>query len=117
MNNQQNDKKMSKNGGNFISLLVGTALGVTAGFYLNSQEGKKLRKKVMKRLDEMETSIEEKVSTAYNDLKGRVTDTADRVKSVSDSANNSVKSASDTVNDQIKEKSNKVKEATSNSHM
>lgn len=116
MNNCKNNKKMSKNGGNFISLLVGTALGVTAGFYLNSQDGKQLRKKVIKRLDEMETSIEEKVNRAYNDLKGRVNDTADRVKDVSDTATNKVKSVSDTVNDQIKDKSNKVKEATSNSH-
>lgn len=78
MNNHKNNKKMSNNGGKFISLLVGTALGVTAGFYLNSQEGKKLRKKVMKRFDELESSIEEKVSRAYKDVKGRVNDTADR---------------------------------------
>lgn len=108
---------MSKNGGNFISLLIGTALGVTAGFYLNSQEGKKLRKKVLKRMDEMESSIEEKVSRAYNDLKGRVSDTADRVKEVSSTANQKVKETSNNINDKIKEQSNKVKEATSNSHM
>lgn len=108
---------MSKNGGNFISLLIGTALGVTAGFYLNSQEGKKLRKKVLKRLDEMETSIEEKVSRAYNELKGRVSDTADKVKEVSNSANQKVKETSNSINDKIKDQSNKVKEATSNSHV
>ena len=117
MNNYKNNKKMSKNGGNFISLLIGTALGVTAGFYLNSQEGKKLRKKVIKRMDEMETSIEEKVSRAYNDLKGRVSDTADKVKHASSNVNQKIKETSDNANDKIKEQSNKVKEATSNSHM
>lgn len=93
---------MSKNGGNFLSLLIGTALGVSAGLYLNSQNGKKLRKKVLKRLDEMETTIEDKVTRAYNDLKGQVRHTASKVQSTSDN-----------VNDKIKEASGKVKEAAS----
>lgn len=76
----------------FLTFIIGTALGVTAGLYLNSENGKKLRTKTAKKLSKMEATIEEKVNKAYDDLKSKISDTASNVKSatsnVKDAASN-----------------------------
>ena len=75
-----------------LTFIIGAAIGVTAGLYLNSENGKELRTKTTKKLSKMEASIEDKVSKAYDDLKSKISDTASNVKSATsnmkDSANN-----------------------------
>jgi len=75
-----------------LTFIIGAAIGVTAGLYLNSENGKELRTKTAKKLSKMEASIEDKVSKAYDDLKSKISDTASNVKSATsnmkDSANN-----------------------------
>lgn len=72
---------MSKTSTGILTFIIGTAVGVTAGLYLNSEDGRKLRKKTMKRLSKMEADIEERVSKAYDDLKNKISDTTEDLKS------------------------------------
>lgn len=72
---------MSKNSTGILTFIIGTALGVTAGLYLNSENGKELRNKTAKKLSKMEASIEDKVNKAYDDLKSKISDTASNLKS------------------------------------
>jgi len=62
-----------------ITFLLGTAIGVGTGLYLNSKQGKKVRKKAASKVSDIESTIEEKVNTAFEGLKGKVNNTAHRV--------------------------------------
>lgn len=69
---------MAKSGlGCFI---VGTAVGVGVGFYLNSEEGKRWREERWSDAVDLEAKIEEKVNEALRKMKGKVNETATKVK-------------------------------------
>ncbi|MFN2429359.1 MAG: hypothetical protein ABR574_05045 [Cryomorphaceae bacterium] len=73
-----NQNKMANSGlGCFI---VGTAVGVGVGFYLNSEEGKKWREERWSDAVDLEAKIEEKVNEALQKMKGKVNETATKVK-------------------------------------
>ena len=86
---------MSKSSTGILTFIIGTAVGVTAGLYLNSENGRQLRKKTMKRLNKMEADIEDRVSKAYDDLKNKISDTTEDMKS----AGSHVKAAASNVKD------------------
>jgi len=71
---------MSKGNNELLTFLLGTALGVGAGLYLNSKSGKDMRKNAVHKISDLEQTIEEKVNKAYDNLKDQVNATADKVK-------------------------------------
>lgn len=71
---------MSKGNSEILTFLLGTALGVGAGLYLNSKNGKGMRKKAAHKISDMEQTIEDKVNKAYDDLKEQVNSATDKVK-------------------------------------
>lgn len=73
------------NDGKILTFLFGAALGIGAGLYLNSKEGKKLRKKALHKVGDMESTIEDKVNEAYDKLKSQVNDAASKVKDATES--------------------------------
>ena len=71
---------MSKGNNEIVTFLLGTAIGVGAGLYLNSKNGKKMRKEALHKISDIEQTIEDKVNKAYDDLKEQVNTTANKVK-------------------------------------
>jgi len=71
---------MSKGNNEIVTFLLGTAIGVGAGLYLNSKNGKKMRKEAVHKISDIEQTIEDKVNKAYDDLKEQVNTTANKVK-------------------------------------
>lgn len=71
---------MSKGNNEILTFLLGSAIGVGAGLYLNSQSGKKLRKNAVHKISDMEQTVEDKVNVAYEKLKNQVNTAADKVK-------------------------------------
>ena len=71
---------MSKGNNEIITFLLGTAIGVGAGLYLNSKNGKRMRKEAVHKISDMEQTIEDKVNQAYENLKDQVNNTANKVK-------------------------------------
>ncbi|MGB6036819.1 MAG: YtxH domain-containing protein, partial [Cryomorphaceae bacterium] len=63
---------MSKGNNELLTFLLGTAVGVGAGLYLNSKNGKKMRKEAVHKISDMEQTIEDKVNKAYESLKDQV---------------------------------------------
>lgn len=74
---------MSKGNNELITFLLGTAIGVGTGLYLNSKNGKKMRSEAVTKISDIEKTIEEKVNRAYEDLKTQVNDAATKVKQAS----------------------------------
>ncbi len=101
---------MSNNSKGILTFILGTAVGVTAGLYLNSENGKKVRSQTKKKLSKMEASIEEKVNKAYDDLKVKINDTASNVKERFNDTSSEVNTASANV----KEAASSLKNATKN---
>lgn len=62
---------MSKDNG-VITFLLGAAVGVGVGLYLNSKKGKTLTKEVSKKLGDVEDTIEKDIGEAYQNLKDKV---------------------------------------------
>jgi len=60
---------MASGNNNAMLLLLGAALGVGVGLYLQSEEGKKVRKRASSKLRDIESEIEEKVKDALEKLK------------------------------------------------
>jgi gas vesicle protein len=75
---------MSTGNNDIITFLLGTAIGVGAGLYLNSKKGKKMRNKALKKVKEVEKSAEEKVNAAYDKLKDQVNAAAEKVASATE---------------------------------
>ncbi len=71
---------MSKGNNEILTFLLGTAIGVGAGLYLNSKNGKKMRKDALHKISDMEHTIEDKVNKAYENLKDQVNNAAGKVK-------------------------------------
>jgi len=88
---------MSSNNTSALTFLLGAAIGVSAGLYLNSKNGKDMRKKLASKAGELESTIEEKVQKAYENLKTKVS-----------SASESVKDAADTAKEMANKTQNKV---------
>lgn len=63
-----------------LTFMFGAALGVGAGLYLNSKQGKKLRNQAIGKVSDVENTIEDKVNEAYEKLKNQVNNTATKVK-------------------------------------
>lgn len=77
---------MSKGNNDVITFLLGTAIGIGAGLYLNSKKGKEMRQTAADKLTDMEHTLEEKVNAAYENLKNQVNTAADKVKEVTNKA-------------------------------
>lgn len=77
---------MKNNNSEIITFLLGTALGVGAGLYLNSKKGKVMRKNAVHKLSDMEQTVEDKVNSAYEKLKTQVNTAAEKVKDVTSKA-------------------------------
>jgi gas vesicle protein len=73
---------MSKGNNDVITFLLGTAIGVGMGLYLNSKKGREMRQTAVDKLSDMEKTVEEKVNEAYEKLKNQVNTAADKVKEV-----------------------------------
>ena len=71
---------MSKGNNEILTFLLGTAIGVGAGLYLNSKNGKKMRKEAVHKISDLEQTIEDKVNEAYEGLRDQVNNTANKVK-------------------------------------
>ncbi len=65
---------MSSNKSSLLFFLAGTAIGVSAGLYLNSKKGKEFRKNVANKASDLESKVEEKVKSAYESIKSKVND-------------------------------------------
>jgi gas vesicle protein len=72
------------NDNKLLTFMFGAALGVGAGLYLNSKNGKQLRKKAMNKVSDVESTIEDKVNEAYEKLKNQVNNAASKVKEATD---------------------------------
>lgn len=76
MSDQKKNEEESKNHNQdssdaykyILAFVGGIAAGVALGFYLNSNQGKKLRKQFTNRMSEMEAEIESKVSSAMEEI-------------------------------------------------
>jgi gas vesicle protein len=75
---------MSTGNNDIVTFLLGTALGVGAGLYLNSKKGKKMRNKALKKVKEAEKTAEEKVNAAYDNLRTQVNNAAEKVANATD---------------------------------
>lgn len=66
------DQKQTDTGSNaykyIITFLGGLAAGVALGMYLNSKQGKKIRKQVKHRMSDLEMEIEDKVNYAMDEI-------------------------------------------------
>lgn len=67
------DNEHTLDGGNdamkyLFTFLGGLAAGVALGLYLNSKQGKKIRKQVKQRMSALELEINEKVHAAMDEL-------------------------------------------------
>lgn len=67
-------------GGNFGSFMWGALIGLGAGLFLNSEQGKKWRKSQMEGVNDLESRIEQKVDEAMKAAKSKVNEAATRVK-------------------------------------
>jgi len=69
---------MSSN--NLGTFILGAAVGIGIGFYLNSEKGKQWRNDRWEEASDLESRIEKKVEEAINKMKGKVNDAASKVK-------------------------------------
>ena len=67
-------------GGNFNSFMWGALLGLGAGLFLNSEQGKKWRKAQLEDVNDFESRIEKKVEEAMKAAKNKVNEAATKVK-------------------------------------
>jgi len=71
---------MKKGNSNLMSFLLGTALGVGAGLYLNSKHGREMRNQTLEKLKDYESEIEDKVDEALDKLKGKVNSLVENIR-------------------------------------
>lgn len=71
--------------------LFGMAAGVTAGLYLNSEEGKKTRRQAGDQINEFGKDLENKAKDQYEHLSSNVNEYVDRGKHYVDDVSSSVK--------------------------
>ena len=62
-----------------LAFFGGVAAGVAAGFYLNSDQGRKLRTEAADKVIDIEAKIEAKVKEAFDAAKEKVNNVASKV--------------------------------------
>ncbi len=70
-NHDEEEEKKSSESSSYKYLLLflgGLAAGVALGMYLNSKQGKKVRKQVKRKMSALELEIEDKVDAAMEEI-------------------------------------------------
>lgn len=73
---------MSKRQRSKMYLLLGVAAGVAAGFYLNSKNGKKIRKRAAKGIEELSEEVNNRIEGIDKDLSTYKSEAEDKVNGV-----------------------------------
>jgi len=122
MNNSNNGNK------NIFLLLTGAVAGAATMYYLNTENGKKLRQKIADGTSEMKSNIEDKVATisdeiisqtkvAYNTAGEKIADmttiAANQIDSVKNQLNSKVNTIENTIESEAKGFKNGVAKAQS----
>lgn len=68
VNTEETDNGMSVTAKYLLAFAGGAAAGVALGMYLNSRQGKDMRKRVTKKVSALEQELEDKVSKAVENF-------------------------------------------------
>ncbi len=63
-----------------LAFFAGVGAGVAAGFYLNSDHGRKMREEAADKISDLESKIEDKVKEAFEAAKSKAQDLTNAAK-------------------------------------
>jgi len=81
-------EKQRKNG---LLFLLGVAVGAAAGYYFNSDEGRKVRRETEKKLNEFSNDVNVSAKEQFNHLSANMNDMVDRSRHYVDDVSSVVK--------------------------